>query len=44
MSMDEFKKQSKRFQTDVKDEYDSSMEEERSYKNHRRDRNQRDEW
>lgn len=44
MSMDEFKKQSKRFQTDVKEEYDASIEEEHSYKNYRRDRNQKDEW
>jgi hypothetical protein len=42
--MDEFKKQSKRFQNDVKDEYDDAMKEEHSYKNHRRDRSQENEW
>ena len=44
MSMEEFNKQSKKFQTDVKNEYDAAMEETHSYKNHRRDRNHREEW
>ena len=45
MSMDEFKKQSKRFQNDVKDEYDDAMREEHSYKDHRRNnRGQEEDW